>query len=39
MTTRVLYRTAAILILLFDIAHWAGFSWSDPKTSGRLITA
>ena len=30
MTTRVLYRIAAILILLFDIGHSAGFPWSDP---------
>ena len=31
MTTRVLYRIAAVLILLFDIGHSAGFPWSDPK--------
>ena len=31
MTPRVLYRTAAVLILLFDLGHSAGFPWSDPK--------
>ena len=30
MTTRVLYRIAAILILLFDVGHTAGCPWSDP---------
>jgi len=30
MTTRVLYKIAAVLILLFDIGHSAGFPWSDP---------
>jgi len=30
-TTRALYRTAAVLILLFDLGHSAGFPWSDPK--------
>ena len=30
MTTRVLYRIAAVLILLFDIGHSAGCPWSDP---------
>ena len=30
LTTRVLYRTAAVLILLFDIGHSAGCPWSDP---------
>jgi len=30
MTTRVLYRIAAVLILLFDVGHSAGFPWSDP---------
>ena len=29
--TRVLYRIAAILILLFDVGHSAGFPWSDPR--------
>jgi hypothetical protein len=29
--TPTLYRIAAILILLFDIGHTAGFPWSDPK--------
>jgi len=27
----LLYRIAAVLILLFDIGHTAGFPWSDPK--------
>ena len=31
MTTRVLYRIAAVLILLFDLGHSAGFPWSDPR--------
>ena len=31
MTSRVLYRVAAVLILLFDLGHSAGFPWSDPK--------
>jgi len=30
-TSRVLYRIAAALILLFDIGHSAGYPWSDPK--------
>jgi hypothetical protein len=30
LTTRVLYRTAAVLILLFDLGHTAGCPWSDP---------
>jgi len=29
-TSRVLYRIAAILILLFDVGHSAGYPWSDP---------
>jgi hypothetical protein len=31
LTSRVLYRIAAVLILLFDLGHSAGFPWSDPK--------
>jgi len=31
MTTRLLYRIAAVLILLFDLGHSAGYPWSDPK--------
>ena len=31
MTTRVLYRISAVLILLFDLGHSAGYPWSDPK--------
>ena len=30
MTSRVLYRSAAVLILLFDLGHSAGAPWSDP---------
>lgn len=28
--TRVLYRIAAVLILLFCLGHSAGYPWSDP---------
>ena len=31
MTTRLLYRIAAVLIFLFDLGHTAGFPWSAPK--------
>lgn len=31
MTSRVLYRIAAVLILLFDMGHSVGCPWSDPK--------
>jgi hypothetical protein len=27
----MLYRVAAVLILLFDLGHSAGYPWSDPK--------
>jgi hypothetical protein len=27
----VLYRIAAVLILLFDLGHSIGYPWSDPK--------
>jgi hypothetical protein len=30
-TSRWLYRIAAVLILLFDLGHSAGYPWSDPK--------
>jgi hypothetical protein len=30
-TSRALYRTAAVLILLFDLGHSAAFPWSDPN--------
>jgi hypothetical protein len=30
MKARVLYRISAVLILLFDLGHSAGFPWSDP---------
>ena len=31
MTSRVIYRIAAVLILLFDLSHTAGYPWSDPR--------
>lgn len=31
MTSRLLYRIAAVLILLFDAGHSAAFPWSDPR--------
>jgi hypothetical protein len=31
MKASVLYRIAAVLMLLFDVGHTAGFPWSDPK--------
>lgn len=31
MTTRPLYRVAAVLIFLFDLGHTAGYPWSDPR--------
>ena len=31
MATRLLYRIAGVLILLFDLGHTAGCPWSDPK--------
>ena len=31
MTSRVSYRIAAILILLFDLGHTANAPWSDPQ--------
>lgn len=31
MTTRVIYRIAAVLILLFDLGHTVGYPWSDPS--------
>jgi hypothetical protein len=30
-TSRALYRIAAVLILLFDLGHSIGCPWSDPK--------
>ena len=30
MTSRTLYRIAAVLIVLFDLGHSASFPWSDP---------
>ena len=31
MKASLFYRTAAVLLLLFDVGHTAGFPWSDPK--------
>lgn len=31
MMPRTLYRTAAVLILLFALGHSSGFPWSDPE--------
>ena len=31
LSTRVIYRIAAVLILLFDVGHTAGYPWSDPS--------
>ena len=31
MKPSLLYRIAAVLILLFDAGHTAGYPWSDPK--------
>jgi hypothetical protein len=31
LTSRLLYRIAAVLILLFDLGHLAGAPWSDPE--------
>jgi hypothetical protein len=36
MTARVLYRIAAVLILLFDLGHTAGCPWSDPRWGVNL---
>lgn len=38
MTARVPYRIAAVLILLFDLGHSAGFPWSDPAWGVDLGT-
>lgn len=38
MTIRVLYRIAAVLILLFDLGHSAGYPWSDPSWGVDLRT-
>src|ERR1700752_2363537 len=31
MKASMLYRIAAVLLLLFDAGHTSGFPWSDPK--------
>ena len=36
MTTRVIYRIAAVLMLLFDLGHTAGYPWSDPSWGVNL---
>lgn len=38
MTTRVIYRIAAVLILLFDLGHTVGYPWSDPSWGVDLGT-
>jgi hypothetical protein len=38
LTTRVIYRIAAVLILLFDVGHSAGYPWSDPSWGVDLRT-
>lgn len=37
LTARVLYRVAAVLILLFDLGHSAGYPWSDPRWGVDLV--
>ena len=40
MTTRVIYRIAAVLLLLFDIGHTLGFRQSDPQWGvGTLLVS
>ncbi|MES2152807.1 MAG: hypothetical protein V4508_23780 [Pseudomonadota bacterium] len=34
--TRTLYRIAAVLILLLDVGHTAGYPWSDPAWGVNL---
>src|SRR5262245_53255494 len=36
--TRVIYRIAAVLILLFDVGHSVGYPWSDPSWGVDLRT-
>jgi len=36
LTTRVIYRIAAVLMLLFDLGHTAGYPWSDPSWGVNL---
>ncbi|MEO8218581.1 MAG: hypothetical protein ABI718_16010 [Acidobacteriota bacterium] len=31
MKPKILYRVAAVLIILFDAGHTVGYPWSDPK--------
>jgi hypothetical protein len=31
LTTRLIYRIAGVLILLFDVGHSASYPWSDPN--------
>lgn len=37
MRASAFYRTAAVLILLFDAGHTAGYPWSDPKWGVDLV--
>ena len=36
--TRILYRIAAVLILVLDIGHSSGYPWSDPAWGVDLRT-
>ena len=37
MRASVLYRIAAVLLVLFDAGHTSGFPWSDPKWGVNLV--
>jgi hypothetical protein len=42
LTSRVLYRVASVLIVLFDVGHTLAFPWSDPAwgvDTGAMRTA
>lgn len=36
--SRLFYRIASVLILLFDLGHTSGYPWSDPKWGVDLHT-
>ena len=36
MKASLFYRIVAVLLLLFDVGHTAGFPWSDPKWGVEL---
>src|ERR1051325_5394777 len=36
--TRILYRIATVLILIFDLGHTSGYPWSDPAWGVDLRT-